>query len=197
MQRGTLTLSERKKQKAMLRIQQCALELFMRQGYDATTVEQIAEAAEVSQSSFFRYFQTKGAVILYDSLDPVIIDIFLKQPAHMSVVRAFREAMKLAYASLPSDRLMLERERFRLIITVPELTTVILTEMAQGLDMLAIMIAKRLGRHPDEVVVRNLAGAIVGIVLATFLKIQNNNDVYADPIESVDIALRALEDGLL
>ena len=197
MQQGTLTLSERKKQKAMLRIQQCALELFMRQGYDATTVEQIAEAAEVSQSSFFRYFQTKGAVILYDSLDPVIIDIFLKQPAHMSVVRAFREAMKLAYASLPSDRLMLERERFRLIITVPELTTVILTEMAQGLDMLAIMIAKRLGRHPDEVAVRNLAGAIVGIVLATFLKIQNNNDVYADPIESVDIALRALEDGLL
>ena len=197
MQRGTLTLSERKKQKAMLRIQQCALELFMRQGYDATTVEQIAEAAEVSQSSFFRYFQTKGAVILYDSLDPVIIDIFLKQPAHMSVVRAFREAMKQAYASLPSDRLMLERERFRLIVTVPELTTVILTEMAQGLDILAIMIAKRLGRHPDEVAVRNLAGAIVGIVLATFLKIQNNSDVYADPIESVDVALRALEDGLL
>lgn len=197
MQQGALTLSERKKQKAMLRIQQCALELFIHQGYDATTVEQIAESAEVSQSSFFRYFQTKGAVILYDSLDPVIIDIFLHQPAHMSVVRAFREAMKTAYVSLPPDRLVLERERFRLIATIPELTTVILTEMAQGLDMLAVMIAKRLGRHPDEVAVRNLAGAIVGVVLATFLKIQNDNDVNADPVANVDIALQALEDGLL
>lgn len=197
MQPDGPTLNERKKQRAMIRIQQCALELFMRQGYDETTVEQIAEAAEVSQSSFFRYFQTKGAVILYDSLDPVIIDSFLSQPADMPVVHAFREAMKMTYEGLSEERMVLERERFRLVTTVPELVSVILAETAQGLDMLAMMIAKRTHRDADEIAVRNLAGAIIGVVMATFLKIRNDDGIYVDPIESVDVALKALEDGLL
>ncbi|MFN8629902.1 MAG: helix-turn-helix domain-containing protein [Chloroflexota bacterium] len=40
-------------------IQEHALRLFREQGYDRTTVEQIAEAAEVSPSTFFRYFPTR------------------------------------------------------------------------------------------------------------------------------------------
>jgi AcrR family transcriptional regulator len=49
-------LRERKKAKTRALIQEHAMRLFGEQGYGATTVEQIADAAEVSPSTFFRYF---------------------------------------------------------------------------------------------------------------------------------------------
>ena len=52
-------LRERKKLKTRAAIQHHALRLFQRQGHEHTTVEQIAEAAEVSPSTFFRYFSTE------------------------------------------------------------------------------------------------------------------------------------------
>ena len=64
-------LRERKKQKTRESIQRTALRLFERQGYEETTIEQIAAAAEISESTFFNYFPTKEDVVLYDAYDPV------------------------------------------------------------------------------------------------------------------------------
>jgi AcrR family transcriptional regulator len=66
-------LRERKKVKTRAAIQQHALRLVREQRYEATTVEQIADAAEVSPSTFFRYFPTKKAVALYDDPDPLFM----------------------------------------------------------------------------------------------------------------------------
>ena len=92
-----LGLRERKKAKTRAAIQRHALRLFREQGYEATTVEQIAEAAEVSPSTFFRYFRTKEEVALYDDLDPLFIAAFEAQPAELSPVQAMRQTWNKTY----------------------------------------------------------------------------------------------------
>jgi AcrR family transcriptional regulator len=62
-------LRERKKRSAMRRIQEVALDLFDERGFENVTIEQIAEAAEVSPSSVYRYFGTKEQVVLRDDFD--------------------------------------------------------------------------------------------------------------------------------
>ena len=85
-------LRERKKAKSRAVIQQQAMRLFTEKGYEATTVEQISEAAEVSPSTFFRYFPTKEDVVLYDSLDPILLEAIRTQPAELSPIKAIMAA---------------------------------------------------------------------------------------------------------
>lgn len=60
-----LGLRERKKQATAERLYRTALNLFSERGYDATTVEEIAQAAELAKGTFFNYFPTKDAVLSY------------------------------------------------------------------------------------------------------------------------------------
>ena len=102
-----LGLRERKKAKTRATIREHALRLFREQGYQATTVEQIAEAAEVSPSTFFRYFPNKEAVVLQDDYDPMLVAAFEAQPAELSPVAALRGAMQAVFAGLPTEELAL------------------------------------------------------------------------------------------
>ncbi len=72
------------------RLQTVALELILEQGYDATTVDQIAAAAGVSHMTFFRHFPTKESVVLSDPYDPVIAEAVAAQPAGLSPVERVR-----------------------------------------------------------------------------------------------------------
>src|SRR4029453_9059616 len=86
-------LRERKKQKTRWAIQEHALRLFAERGYDATTVEQIAEAAEVSPSTFFRFFKTKEDVVAEDRYDDLIIAAIEAAPAGLGPLATMRHAL--------------------------------------------------------------------------------------------------------
>ena len=101
-ERPAVGLRERKKARTKAAIREHAMRLFQKQAYQATTVEQIAEAAEVSPSTFFRYFPTKEDVVLTDDDDPLILAAFRAQPAELSPVAALRAAMRCSPGSPPS-----------------------------------------------------------------------------------------------
>lgn len=193
--RPPIGLRERKKAKTRAAIQQHALRLFREQGYHATTVEQIAEAAEISPSTFFRYFPTKEDVVLYDVLDPPTLAAFRAQPAELSPIQALRGAMRAVFADLPAEELEVQRERDRLIRSVPELRAGMLDEFARNLDLLAELVAERVGRRADELAVRTLAGAVIGVGIAAWWYTAADQPL-TDYITLMDAALAQLEAGL-
>jgi len=82
------SLRERKKAQTRAAIQTHALRLFREQGYDATTIEQIIEAADVSETTFFRYFPTKEDVVVQDDFDPLMVGAYQTQPPDLPPVPA-------------------------------------------------------------------------------------------------------------
>lgn len=188
------SLRERKKLKAKNAMQLVALRLFKKQGYGATTVEQIAAVAEVSPSTFFRYFPTKESVVLHDSLDPLIIDAFRTQPAGLSVVSAMRESLRQVLDGLPPEKVALERVRSTLIHTVPELQARFVDELVRSLSLFQEIIAERSGLDAEDITVVTLAGAIIGVIMSAYFQAAKESQV--DDMGTVDAALAQLESGL-
>jgi AcrR family transcriptional regulator len=188
-------LRQTKQLKAKQALQQAAIALFAAQGYSSTTVEQIAERAEVSPSTFFRYFGSKQDVVMYDSLDPIIMEAFRAQPKDITVISALRLAIKDVYTRLTQHQYELEMQRFTLVRTIPELQAKILDEMARSIDLFADLIAERTGKDAGDLAVRNLAGSIIGAGMAALLSAYKR-PVSVDSIDTFDAALAQLEKGL-
>jgi AcrR family transcriptional regulator len=187
-------LRERKKARTRAAIQQHALRLFREQGYDATTVEQIAEAAEVSPSTFFRYFPTKEDVVLYDAFDPLLFAAFEAQPAALSPIQALRGAIREVFATLSAEELAEQRERATLMVAVPELRMRMLDQVVVATEQLAELVARRVGRRADDLAVRTFAGAVLGALMAPLLAAIA--DPRADYRALMDASLAYLEAGL-
>lgn len=188
-------LRERKKARTRAAVQRHALRLFSEQGFDQTTVNQIADAAEISPSTFFRYFPTKEDVLLYDALDPIALPLLSEQPPELEPIAALRATLRTAFEQLPAERL--EQERLRVSIASsasPELRGRMYEQLGSTLRTLAEQLAKRGGKSPDEFAVRTLAGAMVGISLAAWTMVEE--DPTQDLFELVDRGMAQLEAGL-
>jgi AcrR family transcriptional regulator len=162
-------LRERKKTKTRFAIQQEALRLFQEQGYQATTVEQVAEAAEVSASTVFRYFPTKDALVLTDDYDPIMVERFRAQPPELSVVAAFRAALRETFADIPPEQVKAAVERHGLVQAVPELRAAFADFTVASMRLVADLVAERTGRAAGDPEVVGLCGAILGVMLAGYL----------------------------
>lgn len=191
---SSVSLRERKKAKTRRLIREHAMRLFREQGYARTTVDQIAEAAEVSPSTFFRYFPTKEDIVLADDADPLMIEAFRAQPAEYGPIEALRRAMKEVVSQMPEEDWASEIERQKLAMSIPELRAKLFDEYSRTIEMITEPLAERVGRSPDDPKVRNVAGAVIGIAWAAWLMAQD--DPQRDLMARVDDGLRHLEAGL-
>jgi AcrR family transcriptional regulator len=190
-----LPLRERKKLKTRRAIQDHALRLFTEQGYDATTVEQIAAAAEISPSTFFRYFPTKEDSVLTDEYDPIMAEVFRAQPPGLDALDAMRamfgEIMEQMYAQ---DRRQI-LTRSRLIMSVPALRARVFdTAHFQTQGMFAELIAERAGVSPQDHRVLVFTWSVTAALEASILTWVESDGTFDLP-KLVDDALAFLAAG--
>ncbi|MER7754633.1 TetR family transcriptional regulator [Kitasatospora sp. NPDC097643] len=170
MLEAPLSLRERKKLKTRQTIRREAYRLIAEQGYENTTVEQIAAAAEVSPSTFFRYFATKDDLVLTDEYDPVMITALLARPADEPFLTSCREAL----IGLIRELLQHEREelltRMRLVTEVPSLRAGLHRGGNSPQELFLVALTRRAGVEEPTFDMRITAAAIGAATTETVLQ---------------------------
>jgi AcrR family transcriptional regulator len=138
-------LRERKKERTRADIQREALRLIAERGYEATTCEQIAAAAEVSSATLFRYFPTKEDIVLQDGYDPVIAAAVVARAAAEPPLVAVRRGFADALAEVYRGDVEPIRQRTALILSVPALRSRAREQNASLVDHLQQALAERSG----------------------------------------------------
>jgi AcrR family transcriptional regulator len=158
---GPVGLRERKKLQTRAAIVDAALELFERKGFEATTVEDIAAAADVSPRTFFRYFESKQDVVMAKTNEKGdnLATLLTARPPEEPPLEALRRTILGVISEMVAGDDGSLRE-MRVMMGTPELRTMALDHFHEHQDELAVALAGRMGLAPDAFTPRLLAGVV-------------------------------------
>lgn len=189
-------LRERKKQRTRDTIARVALELFAERGYDETTLEDIADAADVSKRTIFSYYQSKEDILFSD--EPAIlsaIELALQnRPPGTTTVEALRDLLDSFSASaqamirkriIGANDMLRLRERAR---------------FARVEELLAESLALDLDAGPDDIRPLLIAASVTAAFNAAYdrLLTQATGDAisHGEALALFDQVLELLRSGL-
>ncbi|MFC8967153.1 TetR/AcrR family transcriptional regulator [Streptomyces sp. NPDC057094] len=165
-------LRERKKQRTRDALLRAALELFVAQGYEHTTVDEIAEAVDVSQRTFFRYFAGKedAALFLQRLSESHFIDAVRERPPHEAPLEALRRAVLESWDTIGEAieavvPIELHMRTYQLIESTPALLAAHLRRSEEIEEEIARLIAEREGLDVDADPRPRIAVAVFGGVM--------------------------------
>ena len=198
------SLRERKKLATRRSLRRVALDLVAERGFAHVTVEDIAEAADVSPRTFFNYFPSKEAAIWGEdpSRDLQVHERIVGEPAGTPVLEVLRRVMIGGAAAVTEDLKEIGGEpaewlrRMRVVRGEPELLAGRAAQMARLERAITEAIAERLGTDPDR---DPYPGLLCTLATGTFRAslIAWTGSGGAVPLERlIDLSFRALADGL-
>jgi AcrR family transcriptional regulator len=190
-----LGLRERKKLKTRRAIRAAAFSRFTAQGYEGTTVDQIAADAEVSPSTFFRYFPTKEDLIITDDYDPIMEAELRSRPAEESILESLLKAMILPLRTILAEERDEMLMRVQLLLVNPAVRARSLVELNRSRDMLLRVFAERTGRPQQDLALRVQIAAMLAASSET-VEYWAEHDGEEDLIELLEQALNAVATGL-
>ncbi len=171
-----------------------ALELFERNGFDETTVEDIAAAAGISRRTLFRYFESKRDIV-WGEFDVELVRLsehLHEAPADEPLMDVLRRAV-VSTNRFGAGELDELRIRVNLISTVPALVAHSAVRYAEWRRVVAEFAAERLGEEPDDLGPQTVAHAALGAAMAAFARWAHHD---AENLSGeVDRALRFLATG--
>ncbi|EST36350.1 hypothetical protein N566_16325 [Streptomycetaceae bacterium MP113-05] len=164
-------LRERKKQRTRGALIRVAHELIVTRGYEDTTVDQIADAVDVSQRTFFRYFSSKEdvAFALQDETEAGFYEAVRHRPAHESPNRALRNALDSTWDDFGEAitrivPLGLYMRMWQAIETTPALLAAHLRRSTETEERLAALFTAREGLSPADPRPRVLVASFTGVM---------------------------------
>jgi len=150
-------------------LEQVAFDLFDRQGFERTTIDDIASAAGIGRRTFFRYFPSKNDVAWGD-FDAELARMRRRldaAPAGAPLMDAIRQAV-VDFNRVAPDQLAAHRRRMELILRVPALQAHSTLRYAAWRQVIADFVAERTGRQPDALLPRTVAHAMLGVAIAAY-----------------------------
>ncbi|MBJ6638522.1 TetR family transcriptional regulator [Streptomyces sp. DHE7-1] len=166
------TLRDRKKRRTREALLRAALELFTTQGYEHTTVDEIAEAVDVSQRTFFRYFAGKEEVAfaVQEMTEALFVESVRARPAHEAPMEALRQAVLEGWEAIQETvesavPVELYLRMYRTIESTPALLAAHLRRSVTTEETIARLLAEREGVDVDTDPRPRLAVAVFGGVM--------------------------------
>lgn len=165
--------------------------LFAERGFDATSVDEIADAAGIARRTFFRYFDSKNAVVWgdFDGHLAAMRTALAELPADIALAEGLRRAL-IAFNTFPAAEAATHRLRMRLILTVPALQAHSMLMHTDWRQVIAEYTAGRLGLRPGDHVPRTVAWLLLGVATSAYEAWLDEDRPRPDPAR-----LRALLDA--
>lgn len=183
-------------------LEDAALELFIEQGYAATTIEQITQRAGVGRTTFFNYFEAKSDLLWLevDSGIDRLADALRSVPAEAQPFPALRELMLSVAAEVGADRVPLALTQAEVMGSQGEASSSGLTRFARRADVLADFLAPRLGTEVGALAVLAAANALAGAISAAW-EVWARDGIGRRPLaeyvaEAFDLVVSGLEASL-
>ena len=150
-------------------LEQVALELFAERGFDATTVDDIAEAAGISRRTFFRYYPSKNDVVWGDfeaRLLTMEAQLAAADPS-VPVLDALADVV-VRFNELPAEAVPAHRRRMALILHVPALQAHSNLRYADWRAVVARHVAARTGGDELDPVPQLVGHVALGAAVASY-----------------------------
>jgi AcrR family transcriptional regulator len=195
-------LRERKKLRTREALADAAFELFQRKGFEATTIDEIAEQVELSPRTFFRHFASKEdvALTLMERQFAAIYVALAARPADEPVVTALRHATVEMMQACEAGKAGFDQERFscaqRLIAENPSIRGRALELAATRLDELGAHVAKRMGVDPATDPRPTLVAAVATTAVQTAVVAWRELEPETPASVLADRALALVEEGI-
>jgi AcrR family transcriptional regulator len=195
-------LRERKKQRTRDALVDAAFALFRRKGFEATTIDEIADAVDVSPRTFFRYFESKEdvALTLLDLQFSTIYEEFAARPAHEPVLTALRHATVAMMRACEDGTDGFDADRFtcvqKMVRESPAVHARSLELCTNRLAELARHVAARMGVDPVTDPRPTLVAAAATTAVQTAMVVWRAAEPDVPTSELADRALRLLEKGV-
>ncbi|WP_398780080.1 TetR/AcrR family transcriptional regulator [Streptomyces sp. NBRC 110611] len=188
-------LRERKKIQTRQAIRRAAYRLFDEHGYEATSIDRIAEAAEVSPSTVVRYFPAKEDIVLTDEYDALLSAGLRARPADEPVVESIRRvAIEVLRGIAAQDRAGLV-QRIRLIHEVPAIRGRTAEHAARHTTLISTVLAERTGRPADDLELRVISAAALAALQEALLSwVTKDRRTGPEPLihQAMDVLTRGL-----